>query len=216
VKVRARDISFVQRCGTFRSALYMHIQETVTSLFAAAIASVSVNDNLTLLTRVWKDEETTMRGKWLAICASSMFLVEDQVELSDDAAHHYICRTTGKQGPFLGESPFSWIVFQKLQALQSKSEQLAGAKSRLTCLRDELTESYGHIFVAEEFKRIQDYTRDFVRMAYDLGSEGHAVEEIFTCLLLQVATLESKPDIDPAVATAGWCPRATAAHPVAH
>jgi hypothetical protein len=166
-----------------------------------------VNDNLTLLTRVWKDEDLTTRGKWLAICDSSMFQVEDQVELSDDATHRYVCRTTGKKGPLLGESPFSWIIFQKLQALQSKSEQLAGAKSRLTCLRDELAESYGHIFVAEEPKRIQEYTLDFVRMAYDLGSdgEGHAVEEIFTCLLLQVAALESKLDTDPAAA--GWCQR---------
>ena len=200
VKVRARDIAFVQKCGSFRSAVYLHLQEKVTSWFAAVLKALSTNDNLALLARSW-DSNVPLRTRWMDVAQSPLFAVQREVELNADPAAPYVCRSTGKRGFLAARSAFSWVVFSSLQNMRGKAEQLAGhARTVAECLHEELTQSIycqqqqraaAAAAVSRERQELEAraYLSDFVDQAYSVERETSSMADVFECILLKAAHL---------------------------
>ena len=197
VRVRAKDVGFVQKSGSFRAALTAHLRQNVTSVFAAVLAALSTNDNLSLLVSQWDD--ASLRDRWLDLALSDMFDLHREVELNPDASMPYVVRTHWKHGHGSARSAFSWLLFGTVQRLRSKMEQLAGAKTTLECLREELMQhnvetaqsQSDSLWLSGEDAEplLRGYATDFVRQAYAVGDE---CSRLFECLIYMVADLDSK------------------------
>jgi hypothetical protein len=187
VKVRAKDIAFVQKSGSFRGALYTHLQQNVTSVFAAVLTALSTNDNLSLLVSHWDQPEK--RERWLALAESEMFSVQGEVTLNPDPTMPYVVTSKWKRGTEPAQSSFSWIIYSAIESMRGKMEQLAGTKTPLQCLREELRQ-YTHLWLADDEAQLRSYTTDFIRQNYSVGSKQLA--DLFQFLILEVAKLSKE------------------------
>ena len=202
LKVTANNVAFVQRSGSFRAAIHSHMQRRISSVFAAVLAGLNTNGNLAKLSSAWW-VDARQRNLFMTICESDMFEVEDEIEIEHDA--QYICRSTFKH-PGSVEYPFSWTLHRWFLSMRNKMEQLAGSKTTLQCLRDEMAE---HMFVEQSDEvGCREYMMDFIRQSYDLGTDTAAVENIFTQMIWLVASTEAAIDscvVTPAaIHVAAW------------
>lgn len=194
VKVRAKDIAFVQKSGSFRGALYTHLQQNVTSVFRAVLAALSTNDNLSLLVRHWDQPEK--RERWLALAESEMFSVQNEVTLNPDPTAEYAVAYKWKHGTESAKSSFSWIIYTTIESMRGRMEQLAGTKTPLQCLREELRQ-YNHLWLANDEEELRRYTTDFVRQSFNIVRQESSVgarqlADLFQFLIFEVAKLSSQ------------------------
>ena len=193
VKVRAKDVAFVQKSGSFRGALYIHLQQNITSVFSAVLTALSTNDNLSLLVSHWEQPEK--RDRWLALAESDMFSVQAEVALNPDPTMEYAVVYKWKQETDPAQSSFSWIIYNTIESIRGKMEQLAGSKTPLQCLRDELRQ-YNHLWLADDEAQLHSYTKDFVRQNYSIGSRQ--LTDLFQFLIFEVAKLSRQLPPSPA------------------
>ena len=116
VKERAKDVAFVQKSGSFRGALYIHLQQNITSVFSAVLTALSTNDNLSLLVSHWEQPEK--RDRWLALAESDMFSVQAEVALNPDPTMEYAVVYKWKQETDPAQSSFSWIIYNTIESIR--------------------------------------------------------------------------------------------------
>ncbi|XP_026723294.1 E3 ubiquitin-protein ligase rnf213-alpha-like [Athene cunicularia] len=180
---RALSVEFILEDTSFRQALWMHLEDIVTNVFAQILAVVDANNNLDHIS-----QGSPLAELWLQMFQEETFLKIKYTRKAADAKISVLSMTEDPNTSLFCQFPFSWVVKSYLDNVWERVYHTKGQPKNPT---GEVARFYQNIIknVWMPDDRTPNmlcyYANDFVRMAFP--GQDNSVYEILSQALLASA-----------------------------
>ncbi|KAK3585590.1 hypothetical protein CHS0354_036776 [Potamilus streckersoni] len=187
----------ITKAGTFRRACIQYLESRISPILAGIIAHIDTNQNLDILTG------HISQGDWVAQLWMHIFktLAAIQLKYSDfqspamqQELSEVIVKTTGCEGhTFQAELPFSWLIFEQIDAICRTAHENMMQEDRNTLNLERIVKVFketplGRVlydFQGPVSSIVQLYTMDFINMTIKVQTD--AEREIVHRVILESA-----------------------------
>ncbi|XP_074786497.1 E3 ubiquitin-protein ligase rnf213-alpha-like [Athene noctua] len=180
---RALSVEFILEDTSFRQALWMHLEDIVTNVFAQILAVVDANNNLDHIS-----QGSPLAELWLQMFQEETFLKIKYIRKAADAKISVLSMTEDPNTSLFCQFPFSWVVKSYLDNVWERVYHTKGQPKNPT---GEVARFYQniikHVWMPDDRtpNMLCYYANDFVRMAFP--GQDNSVYEILSQALLASA-----------------------------